>query len=276
MSVTLVGGERLAGELAALAPVAEAIFGAGQRTPGWFARKLRREGVEARLCTLAVTGDAPFTRERVVGYALLGRAASLGDRARGAGLGLLPALRGRGLGRQLIEAACARARAHGCAHVEFLAEPSPARWYADQGFVALREELTLLVEAEADAPHPSWATSEDDLPEADAAWSWIPECWRRTPASERECLVAHWRGQQLRAWLSREGRAVLAQRLELSCAPALRDHERDELIRAGVLGLAAHAGERPLVLYPCPASARWREGLASAVLQRAFVMSRTL
>ena len=63
--IEVVGGEAI-GELAALQPVAEAIFGRGRRGPAWFRRKLGREGVDARLCAVALAADDAA----VLGYAL--------------------------------------------------------------------------------------------------------------------------------------------------------------------------------------------------------------
>jgi ribosomal protein S18 acetylase RimI-like enzyme len=110
-AIEIVGAEVL-DDLAALEPVAEAVFGRGDRRSGWFARKLIREGVEPRLSSLAVVAPGPRADPtRVHGYVLIGRAASLAGVARGAGVGVLERVRGRGIGRRLLEHAVARAAA---------------------------------------------------------------------------------------------------------------------------------------------------------------------
>lgn len=262
--IEIVGGEAIE-DLAELEGVAEAIFGAGRREPGWFARKLAREGVRPQLSALA-RDDAG----RVRGYALLGRAPSLGATARGAGVGLIPALRGRGLGPRLLELARARARAAGCEALEFLATPAGLPWYERQGFQAVREELCLSAPALGDAPVP--ARVGDDAPLGEAAlWSWVPEFWRRTPSDERGVLEL----DGLRAWWSREGRARLIHRVELREAsrrdPASLRAQLDALRRA-------FARNTPVLLYPCASGQGWVEALLTgpwAPAQRSFVVRRS-
>jgi predicted N-acetyltransferase YhbS len=257
-AVQIVGAEALA-ELAALEPIAEAVFGRGRRQPGWFARKLAREGVEARLSSVALADD------QIGGYVLLGRTSSQPAVARGSGVGVLAWLRGRGIGRALIEHASARAEAAGCDAVEFLAEPERVPWYVKQGFVIFEEQLTFFALGTG-APAASLPDASGDRPDrSEALWSWIPEIWERTPSSEQALIEL----EGARMWLTREGRAWLVHRCEPN-DPAL-----------AVRGLAALlrnlAPTTPLLLYPCPADAPWIDALREAGFapaQRAFVVRR--
>lgn len=266
---TIVGAETLT-DLAALEPLAEAVFGRGRRQPGWFARKLIREGVDPQLSSLAVATAQreTITAEQACGYVLLARAPSLGSVARGSGVGVLEPLRGRGIGRALLEHASARAHAAGCETVEFLAEPERVRWYAEQGFAVIEEQVTLLALGTG-APGASLADHEPEPAPArtrvEPLWSWTPEIWERTPAPER----AHVERDGARLWLTREGRAWLVHRCEPN-DPAL-----------AVRGLAALRRElaptTPLLLYPCPAASAWVEALREAGFapaQRSFVVRR--
>jgi GNAT superfamily N-acetyltransferase len=258
-AITIVGAEQLP-DLAALEGVAEAVFGRGRRQPGWFERKLIREGVEAQLSSLAVA------HERIHGYVLLGRAPSLGVIARGAGIGVVRRSRGRGLGRALLEHAIARARAAGCEAIEFLAEPARVGWYLAQDFAILDEQLTLLALGTGE---PGATLNRGDEPppraEAPALWSWIPEVWERTPAPERAFTEIG----GARMWLSREGRAWLVQRCELDDPAAL-----NPCLTALRRRLAPTT---PLLLYPCPAASAWTDALLRTgfdAAQRSFVVRR--
>lgn len=268
----LVGGEAL-GELAALEPVAEAIFGRGRRTAGWFARKLVREGVDPELCGLLCTGDDPRSAavEDVRGYALLGRAASLVGVARGAGVGVVPELRGAGWGSALVEFVAERARGAGLDAIEFLSEPDRLAWYRARGFRAIAEQVTLSSPTAATPPDESGGRSTAFEPgEASVVWSWIPENWARTPEPER------WQDRWPHAttWCSREGRATLVHRLELIGVAA-----STEVIVATVRAVhRAAPADRPVLLYPCPAGAEWVEALRSegwSGSQRSFVVRRS-
>lgn len=251
----IVGAETL-DELAALEPVAEAVFGRGRRQAGWFARKLLREGVEASLSSVAIVDD------RVCGYALLARAPSLGAVARGSGVGVLEPLRGRGIGRALLEHALARAHAAGCDAAEFLAEPERVHWYEAQGFAVVEEQLTLLALGTG-APAAVLA-DRTPAPERGAAlWSWTPEIWERTPALERAFVER----DGARFWLTREGRAWLVHRGE--------PDDPTVIVRGLAALLRDLAPTTPLLLYPCPAASveRLREP-GFAVAQRSFVVRR--
>jgi ribosomal protein S18 acetylase RimI-like enzyme len=263
VSIEITGAEGLA-ELAALERTAEAVFGRGDRRPGWFGRKLIREGVEAGLSSVAVepSGAGPIAPAQVQGYALIGRAPSLGAVARGAGVGVLEAVRGRGLGRALLEHALARAGAAGCEAVEFLAEPTCVDWYIAQGFQVIAEQLTLLAYGTGEQPLERAATAP---PRAAALWSWIPEAWERTPASERTFVEI----DGARFWLTREGRAWLVHRCELD-DPREPDRHVAALRRR-------FDRDTPLLLYPCPAASEWVAALSRAgfgAAQRSFVVQR--
>ena len=269
--VEVVGAERL-DDLAALEPVAEAIFGRGDRQPRWFARKLIREGVEPRLSSLLIRTPASDVgpEPEPVGYALVGSAPSRPGVVRGAGVGVAPDLRGRGHGGQLLVAARERARAAGFAAIEFLAEPARLDWYRRHGYEVVEEQLTLV----APGLGPPGATLRVDLdappvtprPTSGAtAWSWIPEHWDRTPARER----AYREVGGVHVWLTREGRAWLVHRCELADAAALIPGLTD--LRRQLEPSA------PLLLYPCPADAHWLADLYSAgfgAAQRSFVVRR--
>jgi len=255
----IVGGEALA-DLAALEVIAEAVFGRGRRQPGWFARKLGREGVEPRLSSLAVLDPGA----EICGYALLGRAPSQGAVARGSGVGVLAARRGRGIGRALIEHSLARAEQAGCDAVEFLAEPERVDWYLGQGFAIAEQQLTLL-SLGTGSPTASLRDHEARPARAEPLWSWIPEIWERTPAAEQAFVELG----GARIWLTREGRAWLVHRCEPS-DPAVVVRGLTELLRN-------LAPTTPLLLYPCPAEAPWVTALRDAGFapaQRSFVMRR--
>ena len=285
--LAIVGGEAIA-ELGDLEVLAERVFGRGERRPGWFRRKLVREGVEPLLSALLVEGAPALATVR--GYALVGGAPSLGARGRGAGVGLVPELRGRGWGGRLLRAVRARARAAGLEELQFLADDDRVAWYQREGFAVARRELTLLATAAgpqrsaigtADPGDDSQGGSDgqghgrtrvEPAVHQPAAWTWVPEFWRRTPAGERgviELGAAPWRG---RAFWSREGRALLIQRLELGDAAA------PEQVAKAVAELRhSFAGPRPLLLYPCPATSAWLPQLLAAgwqVAQRSFVVAR--
>jgi ribosomal protein S18 acetylase RimI-like enzyme len=264
---TIVGADRLA-ELAVLESVAEAVFGRGRREPGWFARKLIREAVDAKLSSLIVSAPAAseaITPDQIGGYALLGRAASLGSVARGSGVGIVASLRGRGLGRALLEHALARVHAAGCDAAEFLAEPERVGWYVAQGFAVVEEQLTLLALGTGGI---AATLRADDPPRdpADALWWWVPEMWQRTPTAER--VFVEFDGA--RFWLTREGRAWLVHRSEPN-DPAV--------VVRGLEALRRNlAPTTPLLLYPCPAASPWVLALREVGFtpaQRSFVVRRS-
>lgn len=281
MTTTIVGAEQLAGELAELQPLAEAMFGPGLRRSCWLARKLVRECVDPRACSLLVLGPVGAGElvevERVVGYALVGRPASLGRLARGTGVGVIQRLRGRGLGAALVHASCERAASLGVAAIEFLAEPARVRWYAGMGFETIRCEWTLLAHGTSERMRFDWAAAPEPAPPAACLWSWIEEAWQRTPAHERVGLDAIVGGQRLRVWASREGQALLVHRLELGEPGHVREP-------AQIVDALNHVRARlprgtPLLLYPCPAQRPWSRALIDhgwTIAQRSWVLRRAL
>lgn len=262
--IELVSGDRF-GELAQLQEVAESIFGRGQRQPDWLRRKLMREGVEPELSAVAIEGG------EVRGYVLLGRAPSLGRVARGAGVGVVKQARGQGLGRALIEFSSSRAREAGCVSLEFLAEPERLDWYRGQGFVIAASQLSLLAFGLGGA-EPLAAGCHANVTLGPAPlWSWLPEAWERTAVEER-ALIELERG---RVWMTREGRAWLAHRLELADDSA----SVPELLTALLTSLRGRLPvTTPLVLFPCGAKAAWIEALLASgfeVAQRSHVVRRS-
>lgn len=274
----IVSGDRL-DSLASLEPVAEAIFGAGQRRPGWFARKLERECVDPRSCSLllreGVDPLAPVRAEQVGGYVLLGRPPSFNTLARGAGVGVLPELRGRGHAAALLEASLARAARVEVQAVELLAEPALLDWYLRLGFEAVRSEWTLLADATGTAAASlAWNAQASPVDPAELCiWEWSPEAWQRTPAAERARLELDSGSVCGHAWITREGRAYLIQRLALT-GPG---RSREPALLAALLEQlrACLPAGAPVLLYPIPAQACWSNALCDAgwrVAQRSWVV----
>ncbi|MCY1006646.1 hypothetical protein OV079_14010 [Nannocystis pusilla] len=205
----------------ALTALAEDIFGRGERAPGWFARKLEREDVDRELSVLAVAAGAPehVPQDMLFGYFLIGQDPS--DRlAHSAGLGVIAARRGGGLGRALVEAAAARLADRFTA-LRVLAEPEREAFYARLGLVATARRVTLLAHGTcpispvrwdrelADHAKQPWSPAPTDR-EAIEVCAWRPGAWARTPptlAATLEPLPGAW------AHVSREGRALLVQRM---------------------------------------------------------------
>lgn len=258
VTTTIVGGEQLAGELGELEPLAERMFG-GPRRRGWLARKLERECVDPRASVLLVRGPVEVGErvevDRVVGYALIGRPASLGGMVRGAGVGVIAELRGHGLGTALIEAAVERSAGSGAHAIEFLAEPERVDWYARMDFRGVRCEWTLQAEATGERDSFEWILAPAPAREELRVWSWIAEAWQRTPAGERGWIARASGGLPMRAWASREGHAVLIHRLELGEPGRVLDVAQivDALteVRAGL------PRGTPVLLYPCKARRGW-------------------
>ncbi|MBZ5713337.1 GNAT family N-acetyltransferase [Nannocystis pusilla] len=234
----------------ALTRLAEAIFGRGDRAPGWFARKLAREGVDLDLSVLAVAAGAPghVPEDMLFGYLLIGQDA--GDvLAHSAGLGVIAARRGGGLGRALVEAAAARLASRGCEALRVLAEPEREGFYARLGLRVSARRLTLLAHGTASisqghldrelADHAKQPWSPAPTPsDALEVCAWRAGAWARTPpadAATLEPMPGVW------AHVSREGRALLVQRLLV--APTL-----DPLTAVAAL-LARTPTGMPLLLY---------------------------
>jgi ribosomal protein S18 acetylase RimI-like enzyme len=278
VTTTIVGGERLDGELGQLELLAQTMFG-GRRTPGWLARKIVRECVDPHSCALLVRGavaaDESVAVDRVVGYALVGRPPSLGDLARGAGVGVLPELRGRGLGSALIEAAVEHSARAGATEIEFLAERERVQWYAALGFTMVSGEWTLQREATGEHDHFEWTLAPGPERDEVRVWSWIAEAWHRTPAGERGWFAPADAGERMCAWASREGRAVLIHRLELGEPGRLV--ERPRVVEALNRVRAGLPRGTPVLLYPVPARRSWPRALRDdgwAIVQSSQVMAR--
>lgn len=228
-------------ELADLEPLVLRIFGAGDRPPGWFRRKLAREGVDPACSSLAFgPGD------ELVGYLLVGAEPDPPGppTAHCAGLGVLPDHRGHGLGPALIACSIAAARRRAAA-LHALAEPPLRGFYERLGFHPLVANHTLqtfgLGRRDLDlAKHPPAAWP---LPGRTIA-SWRPGTWSRTPTAQAATVQLE-RGA---VHLSREGRAILVQRL---CV----DADDDETSSAAILTLEAlrqrFAAATPILLYGC-------------------------
>lgn len=226
-------------DLPALEPLARQIFGAGDRPRGWFARKLVREGVEPGLCSLAFgTGDDP------VGYLLVGTEPGQ-TTAHCAGLGVLPDWRGRGLGPALVARSVAAARHHHTA-LHALTEPLRRGFYEHLGFHPLAARHTLQTTGLATrdlelALHPPAAWP---LP-GHAVASWRAGTWSRTP----KALAATLQLERGAAHLSREGRAILVQRM---CVDAADDHDAMIATTLALQSLRrSFAATTPILLYGC-------------------------
>jgi GNAT superfamily N-acetyltransferase len=283
VSLSLQSGDRLGGieALADLEPLAETIFGRGERVPGWFARKLVRECVDPAASALLLDAG------EVVGMALVGRPPSLGRLARGSGVGVHPRLRGRGAGARLLEHASMLARARGMRALEFWAEPARVDWYRRNGFVPTRACWTLLVHATGSNPidplHPSEAHACESIPPTSAAtlWSWTREAWLRTPSEQRFVLACTHERVELRAWLSCEGRARLVQRLDAHDASGEPGHVLDTDQRLALLARVRDALPRgtPLLAFPCPAQREWTSAALArgwSIAQRSWLVRREL
>lgn len=234
-----------------LARLAERVFGRGDRAPGWLARKLAREAVDPDLSILAVeTGcPGPVSDDMLLGYVLVGREPDEAF-ARSAGIGLVPAARGRGLGRAMVVGAAEVLARAGLAALRVLAEPAGEPFYAALGLRLLERRVTLLSEGTSDRtpaellaaspPRPWRPAPEAALAEACA---WHPGAWARTPTHERATLELPLVEGAAWAHVSREGRALLVHRLLL---PA----RSDPRVVLRQLRAAIPRGA-PLLLYGC-------------------------
>ena len=256
--------------LPAIQPLAEAVFGAEARAPGWFVRKLAREAVDPRRSFLAFgTGAAP------IGYVLFGDEPGE-PMAHCAGLGVLLEHRGRGVGSALVEHAVAALRGAVPA-LQILAEPPRRRFYERLGFVAGRVCHTLQSAA-------TGAASLDLREHPPAAWAlpglavagWRAGTWSRTPSVDAATLSL----LDGAAWVhvSREGRAILVQRICVADGPtttivARTNAALDELRGRFVRGTA-------ILLYGCEAvscvTASLLHGDTWRVVQTAVEMRRGL
>lgn len=232
--------------LASLAPLALAIFGAGDRPPGWFARKLTREAIDAELSSLAfgTGGD-------LVGYLLVGDEADdpTRDAAHCAGLGVLPPHRGRGLGPALVARSVAALRRRRVPALLALSEPPLRSFYEHLGFhpQAARHTLQTTGLGRSDLDLASHPPAAWPLPGRIVA-SWRPGTWSRTPNH----LAATLSLERGAVHLSREGQAILVQRM---CVDAADDHDDHETIAATLVALESlrrcFAATTPILLYGC-------------------------
>jgi GNAT superfamily N-acetyltransferase len=197
------------------ATLAERAFGAGDRAPGWFARKLLREHVDLELSRVVLDGE-PDDPQAWLGYVLVGTPPSRAPAARTAGTAVVEAARGRGLGSALLRDAADRCRTRGFAALELWAEHDREGFYAKLGFTAVLRFDTLLAFARGDpelalpAAVP-WAAPADLL----ELHGWLREAWERTPCDAR----ASFRCDEALSHVAREGRAFAIHRTAL--APAL-------------------------------------------------------
>ena len=170
------------GDPVRLQPLAEAIFGAGDRRPDWFARKLARECVDPSLSFVALAEHS----DEPLGYVLVGTPPSRRPSARTAGTGVVEYARGLGLGRALVSAALTAVAADHDA-LEIWAEDGRESFYFALGFAAVRSFDTLL----AFGRGPAGALQ---LPAA-ATWDcatayhehqvFLAEAWQRVSSHER-------------------------------------------------------------------------------------------
>ncbi|MCA9717821.1 MAG: GNAT family N-acetyltransferase [Myxococcales bacterium] len=253
---------------ARLEALALEIFGPGDRASGWFLRKLRREGVDGSLSSVLrerATG-------RVCGYMLVGPSRLQSNMVLGAGMGLSPDARGRGLGRALVAATVTRLGRAGFTRLELPAEATARPFYERLGF-------------HAQAPRETWLTYGCARPSADerraapaGPWKcasaavelagWREEAWIRTPPPKSTVRAA-----SAIAHFSREGRALLVQRL---CVPEPVDPHvpaaLDMLRSLGALGT-------PVLLYgvrPVSFITQHLRACCWSMAQRSFPMRREL
>jgi GNAT superfamily N-acetyltransferase len=173
------------GDPTRLQPLAEAIFGTGDRRRDWLARKLDRECVDPSLSRVAIEGDVDDP-SAWRGYVLVGTPPSRRPAARTAGTGVIASARGRGIGRALVRAALeAVADAGLYEELEILAEDGREPFYERLGFARERAFATLLafgrgMEKPLPAPLP-W----DPGPRCREIHGFLAEAWARTPSLER-------------------------------------------------------------------------------------------
>ncbi len=165
-------------------PLAEAIFGRGDRRPDWFARKLVREHVDPGLSQLAIAGE-PGDPACWGGYVLVGTPPSRAPAARTAGTGVRVEARGRGLGTALLEAAANAARCAGFAALELWAEHARGSFYAAHGFVVQRSFETWLTFARGQTEDRLPAPLPFDRTKTLVIGEFLREAWEHSDAGER-------------------------------------------------------------------------------------------
>lgn len=198
------------GDPTRLEPLARAVFGQGQRPHGWFEQKLRRECVLPTRSMLLTQSQDATDSDAWVGYGLLGRPPSLGAWARTAGIGLIPAWRGKGLGAALVESLQDAARQDGAEGLLIPASPDAVPFYERCGLNRGKTTHTLWAtgvgqEAPVQGPEP-W----DSPCPGPMRSGWFAEAWERTPAAGRQTLRL--RDGAERFDVSMEGSAQVALR----------------------------------------------------------------
>jgi GNAT superfamily N-acetyltransferase len=222
------------GDLTRLEPLARAIFGEGDRAPGWFERKLHRECVDAELSRLAVSGGQLHDPDAWVGYALVGTPASIHPAVRTAGIGVVPDRRSTGIGARLLEAIADACASAGYRSVRTPVEPARRAFYRRQGFAPRRGLCTVLSHGRGpEVPAPAgpdrstaapqdpaqpWDPWRAETGELVELFGWIPEAWARTPGSQCRTLMADSDSGDVAVHFSREGLAWVGHRL------VVRDH----------------------------------------------------
>lgn len=210
------------GDLRRLESLAIRVFGAGDRPPGWFARKLHRECVDPELSRIAVDGDAEDPNNWK-GYVLVGTPGSVHPAARTAGTGVVPEERGRGLGHRLVRDAFAATLRAGLRALQVPADPQRTEFYLHLGFEPVRHEVTLLGFGTGGSD-PSWGSH--------ASWSlrherlvaqWLQEAWARDESDAHAEVILRAGASRARVLLSREGQARVVHRLLVS-GDTLDDH----------------------------------------------------
>lgn len=250
-----------------LEPLARRIFGDGARQPGWFRRKLEREGVDPGLSVVAVEDGRPY------GYVLVGT--PLAGLARTAGVGVAPGRRRRGMGTRLLQQAARAAHEHGCTRLRTLAERDRVAFYEHAGFVRCRTNHSLLNFSRGDAgpraraldPPRGWDDIGDCTHEVAA---WMQLAWERTPSSDRATLDVE---GEATAHLSREGRALLVHRL------TTKNVDDDSAVRIASSLLSRLPRPDPVVLYGCNTVSSITSSLVRAgwvAVQTAVVLEKPL
>ncbi|HET6581969.1 MAG TPA: GNAT family N-acetyltransferase [Nannocystaceae bacterium] len=209
------------GDPLGLQPIAEAIFGVGDRRPDWFARKLARECVDPALSVVALADDG----EAPLGYVLVGTPPSRRPAARTAGTGVLEIARGLGLGRALVTAALAAVAAdHGA--LEVWAEDGREPFWIALGFAVVRSFDTLLAfgRAPAGAMHLPAATTWEPATPYHEHQAFLAEAWKRVPAHERGTFELTTPQGAAIVHVARENRALAIHRTLVQAREPARVH----------------------------------------------------
>ena len=256
--VQLLAANQAVDNLHDLEGIAEQIFGSSNRPKGWFHRKLQREGVDSQLSVIARQGA------RICGYILLGRDEHLSSIAYGAGMGVVPQMRGCGLGRRLVEQAQQQVTDAGLCSIELVTTNEVDSFYHHLGFRESTQQTTLMgiargmqicddaVEFYSACP---WDPQTEDKC-YEQICGWHPHIWNRTSINGKFTIRIALNQHEV-AWihLSREGSAFLIQRLLIPQYDV--DLSRVQTIQfiADRL-LAALPQDRPCLLYGCPRNNR--------------------